>query len=114
MGNEACAYLIMLGERTSDKSYSRVGVALNLLLCEASSIFGEEGCLSYRATANLDWRRTMKPKDVDKIVKDLWPIGCLEDGDNDPQTIYLDGYCKGLKNMATMVKKLLKQRDKEC
>lgn len=49
----------------------------------------------------------MTRKQVDDIVKKLWPIGCLEDGDNDPWTKRADGYCDALKDMAREVKKLI-------
>ena len=48
--------------------------------------------------------KKLTKKDVNEFVRLLWPTGCLEDGDNDPITRYLDGYTNGLKDMANKVK----------
>lgn len=50
---------------------------------------------------------------VEGLVEKLWPAGCLEDGDNDPQTRYLDGYCNGLRRMAKEIIRLIDKERKE-
>jgi hypothetical protein len=49
---------------------------------------------------------------IKQIKKDLWPVGCLEDGDDDPFTIYNDGYCKALEDYEKKIIKLLRNNKK--